>query len=130
MPARPNGGGSSIIVYVAMLWPLSFVRGTDRDALGFGVFLVGLVGVLVATTLRLHLWFTHRSYPSEWDAQRRRTALWIRVADVTFVGVELVGAALVLTNHPYAAMLLVGAAVAEFLAFTIIEPATTRAAFR
>jgi len=122
--------GATSIVYFAMLIPLWFVRESDRDAFGLGLFLVGLVAALIAGTLRLHLWFTFRSYPSEWPAQRRRTATWIRTADVLFVGVQLIAAATMFTVHAHVATLLVGAAVAELLAFAVIEPATTRAAFK
>jgi serine/threonine protein kinase len=118
------------IGYLAMLIPLSFVRTSDADRLGLGLFLLALVASLVSSTLRLHLWFTFRSYPSEWTSQRQRTALWIRTADITFVAVQLIAAALVVATHARVATLLVGAAVAEFLAFAIIEPATTRAAFK
>src|SRR6202030_2844507 len=37
-------------VYLSMLWPLSYVRGASHEAMGLGVFLAGLVSVLVATT--------------------------------------------------------------------------------
>jgi serine/threonine protein kinase len=116
--------------YLAMLVPLNYVRHSDRDALGVALFLTGLVAALVASTLRLHLWFTRRWYPVEWIAQRQRSALWVRVADVAFVGIQFSAALLIATDRPRLAALFLGAGVAALLAFTIIEPATTRAAFR
>ena len=116
--------------YLAMLLPLNYVRHSDREAFGVGLFLAGLVAALVASTLRLHLWFTLRSYPSEWNVQRRRTAIWIHAADTAFVAVQLAAAATIATERPRLAALFVSAAVAALLAFAIIEPATTRAAFR
>jgi predicted Ser/Thr protein kinase len=116
--------------YLAMLVPLNYVRQSDRDALGVGLFLAGLVAALAASTLRMHLWFTRRWYASEWPAQRQRTAVWIRLADIAFVVILFIGALLIATDRPRLAALLVGAAVAALLSFAIIEPATTRAAFR
>jgi serine/threonine protein kinase len=118
------------LFYLVMLIPLSFVRQSESDTFGLILFLAGLVSALVASTLRLHVWFTFRSYPAEWSRQRHRTRWWIRTADVSFVVVQMAAAALLLTSHPRLTMILVAAAVAEFLAFAVIEPATTRAAFR
>lgn len=122
--------GAASLGYVAMLVPLNYVRHSDHDALGVGLFLAGLVAALVASTLRLHLWFTRRWYPSEWIAQRQQSAIWIRIADVAFVAIQLAAAATIATDRPRLAALFVSAGVAALLAFTIIEPATTRAAFR
>jgi predicted Ser/Thr protein kinase len=118
------------VFYLAMLLPLSYVRRSDHDPLDVALFLAGLVAALVAGTLRMHLWFTRRWYPSEWIAQRQRSAIWIRVADAGFVGIQLAAALSIATDRPRLAAVFVGAAVAALLAFTIIEPATTRAAFR
>jgi hypothetical protein len=90
---------------------------------------VGVVAVLVASTLRLHLWFTHRWYPAEWRAQHRRASPWIRIADFAFVAVLLITAALGFEVHRHLALLLIASAVAIFLASNVIEPVTTRAAF-
>ena len=80
-------------------------------------------------TLRLHLWFTVRKYPDEWRAQRDRTALWIRVADVAFAAALAASALTLLPSRIEMALVLIGAAVLVVLAFAVMEPATERAAF-
>ena len=117
------------VAYAAMLVPLDAVRESTPGPPGLGLFLIGLVAVLVSATLRLHLWFTSRWYPSEWVPQRRQSASWIRAADAGFVVVQLAGAAVIAADRPRLATLMVAVAVAAFLSFVIIEPATTRAAF-
>lgn len=113
--------------YLAMLIPLGYARASDRDVPGLAVFLLGLVAALAASTLRLHLWFTVRAYPSEWASQRQRSAPWIRLSDIVFVLALVAAAGLIAADHARLATLLIGAAVASLVAFTIIEPATTRA---
>jgi serine/threonine protein kinase len=117
------------IVYGALLVPVWFVRKWTGGPAGSLLFLAALVSVIVAGTLRLHLWFIFRSAPSEWRAQRERSALWIKLADVGFVAVLVACAAFALELHGDVSILLVGVAVAVLLSATVIEPATTRAAF-
>ena len=113
-----------------MLYPLSYVRGSDRDLVGSVIFLVGIAAAAVSGTLRLHLWFTLRAYPAEWTAQRLFTSRWTRLSDSTFVAVLVAAALLLVTSHGRMAMLLVTSAVAVLVAFAVIEPVTTRAAAR
>jgi predicted Ser/Thr protein kinase len=115
--------------YGVLLAPLWLVHEWRPGRMALLLFLGGLVAALVASTLRLHLWFAVRSYPGEWAAQRQSTAPWIRLADTAFAAALLAGSALVLATHASVAVLLVGAAVAVVLSALVIEPATTRAAF-
>jgi serine/threonine protein kinase len=117
------------LAYFLLLVPLSVARTWVPGPLGLSFLLVGFIAALTAGTLRLHLWFTVRSYPEEWRAQRDRTALWIRAADVAFAAALGAGALAILTTHTEMAMVLTGAVVLVVLAFTFIEPATERAAF-
>jgi serine/threonine protein kinase len=117
------------IVYGSLLVPVWFARKWTGGVAGPVLFLAALVAVIVAGTLRLHLWFIFRSAASEWRAQRERSARWIRLADVGFVAVLIASAGFVLELHGDIAILLVGVAVAVLLSATVIEPATTRAAF-
>jgi serine/threonine protein kinase len=117
------------IVYGSLLVPVWFARKWTGGVAGPALFLAALVAVIVAGTLRLHLWFIFRSAASEWRTQRERSARWIRVADVGFVAVLVTCAGFVLELHGDVAILLVGVAVAVLLSATVIEPATTRAAF-
>jgi predicted Ser/Thr protein kinase len=119
--------GAASIGYFLLLVPLWLAREWIGGRAGLLLFAAGLVAAVAATILRLHLWFTVRSYPDEWADQRARTSIWIRLADLGFV-VVLGGAGLsVMDLHASAALVLIGAAVAVFLSSTIIEPATTRA---
>jgi len=117
------------VTYLALLVPLWWVREWTPGIWALAVFLTGLVSGLVASLLRWHLWFAIRSYPGQWRVQRRAVRAPIAVADATFAAVLLVGALLVLGDHSRVATVLVAAAVAVVVAFTVIEPATTRAAF-
>jgi serine/threonine protein kinase len=117
-------------VYCAMLVPLWLIRPWLPAHWGSTVFVLALAAVLAATILRLHLWFSSRVYPHEWAAQRGRASGWIHLADLCFVGLlGLTGIAL-LEEHDIAASLVIAVGIAALLAATIIEPATTRAAFR
>ncbi len=113
--------------YLLMLAPLWLARTWIPDSIW--LFLAGLVSVLVASTLRLHVWFAVRELPAESPAQRRRAGRWIRLADITFVVVFAVASGLALSTHVEAAVLFLTAAVGALVAFAVIEPATTRAAF-
>jgi serine/threonine protein kinase len=116
--------------YLLMLLPLWLTRTSMPAPTGTWVFLAALIAVLVASTLRLHLWFTVREIPDESPGQRTRAGLWIRAADIAFVAVLVVATGLTFSTYVEAAALFLTAAVGALVAFTIIEPATSRAAFR
>ena len=117
------------IAYALLLVPVWFARKWTGGTAGPLLFLGALVAVIVAGTLRLHLWFTYRSAPSEWSAARDRSSRPIRLADFGFVLILVACAGFVLESHGDIAILLVGIAVAVLLSAIVIEPATTRAAF-
>lgn len=129
------------LLYYLMLYPMWLVRGaieqlgpsaglSGADSLGLALFFTALAGVGVASNLRLHLWFTSRYYSAELTAQRSRSAPWIRRADVVFSGALVVGALSIARAHAALATLLVAVGIGAAVSFTVIEPATTRAAFR
>jgi serine/threonine protein kinase len=95
---------------------------------GVLLFLIGVVAVVVAGSLRLHLWFAMRQYPDAWSDQHRLARRWIRAADVAFAAV-LAGLGLAATrlDEP-SAPLLVAASASVVVTFLVVEPATTRAA--
>lgn len=95
---------------------------------GQWLFLAGLTGALTANTLRLHLWFTSRFDPEEWNTQRQSVWIWNRLADCLLGIVLLLAGARHLEAHPDLSALFLGSAIFVLIAFTIIEPATTRAA--
>lgn len=115
--------------YVAMLVPLWLARGWTSSGAATVLFFIALAAVLVATTLRLHVWFAVRELPRESGAQRARAAAWIRLADIVFVLVLFASSALAFGEHTEVAVLFVTAAIGALVAFAVIEPATTRAAF-
>ena len=121
---------AAIAANVALVLPLWFVREWIGGRAGVSLFLVGLVAACAAVLLRWHLWFTVREYPAEWSAQRRASGPWLRLADALLALVlSVTGAALALTGSVPTGAALIAAAVALLVSFTVIEPATTRAAF-
>ena len=127
--------------YYGMLYPLWMVKDwipemwqsmgwLGGDAFGLGVFFTSLAAVAVTGTLRLHLSFTSQYYPEELPSQRKRVSPWIRRADLLFIALLVIAAVLIVSAHQVVAALLFGVAIASFIALTVIEPATARAAFR
>lgn len=119
---------AAILAYLALLAPLWLVRGA-AGRWGMLLFVVGVVAVTAATIIRWHLWFTLRSYPSEWRRQRAESARWLRAADLLLVAVLAIAGVAALDAAQTLAILLIAAAVATLVSSTIVEPATTRAAF-
>ena len=118
------------LVYYAMLYPLWNVRQWAAAPWGTAVFFAALGAVLVAGTLRFHLSFTQRFNPAQIDTQQTQVAAWVRAADWLFVILLLVAAALISSDHAAWASVIAGVGIISCLAFLIIEPATTRAAFQ
>jgi hypothetical protein len=120
----------AIAADVVLIAPLWLVRDWVGGRPGLALFLVGLVAALAAIILRWHLLFTVREYPQEWPAQRRRSVPWLRVADALLVLVLFVaGASVSFSTSVATGAGLIAAAVVLLLTFTVIEPATTRAAW-
>ena len=118
---------AAALVYWSMVWPAWYVhRSVGRAGLFF--FFATLAAVVVAGNLRLHLWFSSRVYPEDLPAQRADVGRWIRVADVAFAALLIIGGiALPAEQAGWAAVLI---SVGILLAAIFIEPATARAAFR
>ena len=94
------------------------------------IFFATVAAVGVSATLRLHLWFTSRFYPGELSAQKGQVSRWVRLGDWSFVAALLLAGVLVASDYAAFSTLFLAVAVASFVAFTVIEPATTRAAFK
>jgi serine/threonine protein kinase len=117
---------TAYLLLLAPLWQTRTAWGSGDRSLF--VFLAGVVAVIVAGALRLHLWFASRHYLHDWAGQHRRSRRWIRGADLILSGVLLLaGVAAIRAEAP--AILMVASAAAVAVSSTIIEPATTRAAF-
>ena len=115
--------------YIALLIPLWLARVALGGRAGLALFVVGLAAAIVAAVLRLHLWFLVRLDAAEW--RRSPSRRLIGAADLIFVAVLLIGGIAIpaLTTNNALGLVLIASAVAVFLAFAIIEPATARAAF-
>ena len=116
------------LAYWSMAWPAWAVhRWTGR----FGVltFLATIVVIVVAANLRLHLWFTSRTFPSELAAQRAHVRSWIRAADYGFALIMVATGLVVADAHTGWGALFVAFGLGAALGFLFIEPATARAAF-
>ena len=118
------------VVYYAMLYPLWRVREWAPPPWGSAVFFAALAAVLVAASLRFHLSFTERFTPDELDLQQTRVAPWVRGADWLFAALLLAATALIADTHPAWASLTAAVGIISAVTFLVIEPATTRAAFR
>ena len=118
------------VVYYAMLYPLWRVREWAPPPWGSAVFFAALAAVLVAANLRFHLSFTERFTPDELDLQQPRVAPWVRAADWLFAALLLAATALIADTRPAWASLTAAVGIVSAVTFLVIEPATTRAAFR
>ena len=117
------------LAYWSMVWPAWRIR-PDLGRAGLFFFFALLAAIVVASNLRLHLWFSSRVYPQELQARRAEVSPWIRVADIAFVVLLIVaGIALPETRAGWAA-LVISFGIGTAIAFLFIEPATARAAFR
>lgn len=114
--------------YYGMLYPMWRVKQWLGGVEGSLFFFPALVAVGIASNLRFHLWFTSRFYVSELSYQRRKVAPWIRAADWLFVFALAAAAVRIHTMHAIIATLLMSVAVGSLVAFSLIEPTTTRAA--
>jgi len=120
---------AACVAYAALMLPLWWAH-TLIGGPGIWIFVAGLMATVAAIVLRLHLLFAASSLPDEWRAQRTQSHPWLRLAEIVLVAV-LAGAGFrVLEDQPALGATLVSAAVVVLLSFTVIEPATTRAAFR
>lgn len=118
-------------VYTLTLWPLWHLRGhAEVGPLARPMFFAALAAVVVAVTLRLHLWFTSTLDVATLGAQRQRLGRWLRLVEGAFVLLVAVEGVAVAEASPAIAVLLITIAVASALALLVIEPVTAQTAFR
>ena len=118
------------VVYAGMLWPTWIARDVIGGRQGNAVFVAVLAAAIVGVTLRLHLWFTSRFYPAELGWARGRATGWMLASDALFAAALVIAGALVGDARPAVSALEIAVGIAAASAFALIEPATTRAAFR
>jgi eukaryotic-like serine/threonine-protein kinase len=114
--------------YYGMLYPIWRVKEWLGGIEGSLFFFPTLIAVGVAANLRLHLWFTSACYVSELSHQRHKVKRWIRWADWLFVCMLASTAVRIHTIHAIIATLLMSVAIGALVAFSLIEPTTTKAA--
>jgi hypothetical protein len=120
----------AVAVYALMLIPLWSARGLIGGVVARLIFLAALAACVVACGLRLHRWFASRWYVDDFPRVRHRSATPLLMADGAFAAAMLLaGLALDEPAEPLA-ILLVSVAAGVVVSFLLIEPATTRAAFR
>ena len=118
------------LVYSVVVVPAWYARGQIGGWQGRLFFIALVATVVVTTTARLHLWFTSRFYPGELEWVHRRSRAWIRVGDWLFAATLIAGAILIGDEHSPLAIILPSIAVGAIVAFLLIEPVTTRDAFK
>ena len=118
------------LVYSVMIVPAWYARGQIGDWHGRAFFIALVTTVVVATTARLHLWFTSRFYPGEIEWVHRQSSRWIRVADWLFAATLVIGGLLIGDERSPLAIVLPSVAAGAVVAFLLIEPVTTRDAFK
>ena len=114
--------------YAMLLIPLWRLRDLS-DALGTLLFAGGLVGATAAGAVRLHSWFAADLDRRRWHHEQRRSKPWRLSGDVLMTSVLAVEGIVALLSREAWGILLVAASAAVLVAFAVVEPATTRAAF-
>ena len=114
--------------YALLLVPLWRLRDFS-EPIGTLLFVGGLVGATAAGAIRLHAWFASDLDRARWRRERRQSAPWRAAGDVLMTSVLAVEGVIALLARETWGMLLVAASAAILVAFAVVEPATTRAAF-
>jgi serine/threonine protein kinase len=122
--------GVVALVYSATMFPAWYARGLIGDWQGRTFFIVLLGTAIVSVTARLHLWFTSRFYPAELEWVYQRSSRWIRGADWMFAVTLAAGGILIRDVHSPLTIVLPSIAIGAIVASVLIEPVTTRDAFR
>jgi hypothetical protein len=119
--------GAAAAAYAVMLVPAWLAKAQIGGLEGRGFFIATAISALMASMLRLHLWFMSRQHAGELAWARRRSAPFIRLADIMLVVSLVIGAGLVAAQSVLDVVLLV-LAVGVAITFAFIEPSTARAA--
>ena len=119
---------AATIGYTLLLVPLWRVRDLS-EPLGTALFVGGLVAATAAGAIRLHSWFAADLDRARWRREARQSAPWRLAGDVLMTSVLAIEGVIALIAHETWGNLLVAASAAVLVAFAVVEPATTRAAF-
>jgi serine/threonine protein kinase len=136
-PAPPSGRAlwwwkfhqaAASIGYALLLVPLWRLRDFS-EPLGTPLFVGGLVGATAAGAIRLHSWFAADLDRARWRREHRQSTPWRLTGDALVTGVLAAEGIIALLARETWGILLVAASAAVLVAFAVVEPATTRAAF-
>ena len=117
------------IVYALMVYPAFRARLWIPKPWSLILFFSLLAAAATAVSVRLHLYFTSRSYSSQLTSQRARARPWTQSSDAIFAATLLLDAMAIASDHSAVAALLLAVSVAATVSMLIIEPATAGAAF-
>ncbi|MEP7308643.1 MAG: serine/threonine-protein kinase [Acidobacteriota bacterium] len=117
------------VVYALMVYPAFRSRLWIPKPWSLILFFSLLAAAATAVSVRLHLYFTSRSYPSQLASQRAGARPWTRWSDAVFAIGLLLNALAISGDHSAVAALLLAVSVAVTVSMLIIEPATAGAAF-
>jgi serine/threonine protein kinase len=115
------------LAYWFMVWP-AWVAHKWTGRYGVLTFLLTLAIVIVGGNVRLHLWFTARTYPQQLPSQLANIRRLVRAADVAFSLIMIATGLVIADAHTGWSALFVSFGLGGTLAFLVIEPATARAA--
>ena len=73
--------------------------------------------MIVGGNIRLHLWFTSRTYPSELAEQRANVSHWVRAADIVFTVIMLATGLAIAGDHTGWSALFISFGIGAALAF-------------
>ncbi len=120
----------TVALYVGVLWPGWLVAGAVPARWRAAAYLALVCIAAIATSLRLHLWFSVRHYPRHVADGRRRLWPWLTATDVVYAGLLGVTAWWAVDTRLVPAVVAAGLAVCLVMASLVIEPATRRATTR
>ena len=118
------------VIYWVMAVPAWYTRETVGGSTGRTLFVVTLGALLLASILRLHLWFTSRATPDALLVELKRERPWILMADLVFSAALIVSGVMVGETQVTLSVLLLAVGVGAAVVALFIEPATARAALR
>ena len=120
--------GLTALIYWLMAVPAWYARELIGGRTGQALFFVTIGALLLASILRLHLWFTSRTNPKDLLSEAKHEQPWILRADLVFSAALIVSGVLVGENRMSLAVLLLAVGTGAAVIALFIEPATARAA--
>jgi hypothetical protein len=121
--------GTAAVVYWMLAVPVWYAREIIGGTAARSLFFLALGALLVASILRLHLWFTSRTNQTEFFRLRGRQQTLVLAGDLLFAAALVASGVLVGDALISLAVLLVAAGVGAAVVAVFVEPSTARSAF-